>query len=130
MATTATGPAVRARDAVLFAVQDALVPVASAVTVSADAGAFHPQPLGVLIGLPSLVSRTLAARTYDVPVHVVSADPLNDRSAVESLFELADALVLVLGVATYAATDWPGGVNRDPLPSVYLLATITVPEQE
>jgi hypothetical protein len=118
-------PALRARDAVYFALEDAFL----GVTISRDVGSFHPQPLGFLVGLPALASRGLAARTYTVPVHVVSADPLNTTDAVDALYALADAAVIVLGAAEYAPQDWPGGVNRDPLPSVLVLATITVTEE-
>ena len=128
-----TAPAVRARDQVLAEAQaalDAALAPDHDVTVTDDAGAFHPAPLGVLVGLPSLAGRGLAARTYVVPVHVVSADPLNSLPAVESLFELADLLVVGLGAATYTPGEWSGGVNRDPLPSVELAAMVVVTESE
>ena len=133
MASIRTAPAVRARDLVLAKVQQALDAALAPdhdVTVTDDAGAFHPAPLGVLVGLPSLASRTLAARGYVVPVHVVSADPLNSLPAVEALFELADLLVVDLGVASYTPGEWAGGVNRDPLPSVELVCVVAVTETE
>jgi hypothetical protein len=119
-------PALRARDAVFFALDDVL----GDVNLSRDAGSFHPAPLGVLVGLPALVSRTMAARTYQVGVHCVSADPLSSAEAVDALFALADVVVLVLGASSYTPTDWSGGVNRDPLPSVYVQAVITVTEED
>jgi hypothetical protein len=119
-------PAIRARDAVFWALDDVLADV----DLSRDAGAFHPAPLGVLVGLPALISRTMAARTYQVGVHCVSADPLNTLEAVDALFALADVVVLVLGSSSYTPTDWSGGTNRDPLPSVYVQAVITVTEDE
>ena len=119
-------PALRARDAVFFALDDVLADV----NLSRDAGSFHPEPLGVLVGLPALTGRTLAARTYAVGVHVVSADPLNTPEAVDALFALADVVVLVLAASAYTPTDWSGGVNRDPLPSVYVQAVITVTEED
>ena len=118
-------PAMRARDAIYFALGDVL----GDVDVSRDAGSFHPAPLGVLVGLPALVSRTMAARTYSVAVHIVSADPLSSSDALDGLFALADVVVLVLGASSYVPTDWAGGVNRDALPSVYVQAVVTVTEE-
>lgn len=118
-------PALRARDAVYFALTDVL----GDVELSRDAGSFHPAPLGVLVGLPALVSRTMAARTYAVSVHIVSADPLSSPDALDGLFALADVVVMVLGAASYTPADWAGGVNRDALPSVYIQAVVTVTEE-
>lgn len=96
------------------------------VASSRDAGTFRPAPIGILIGLPVLVSRTLAARTYSVPVHLVSADPLNSPAAVDRLYALADVLSTVLDANTYQPQDWSGGLNADPLPSIVLDVDVTV----
>lgn len=128
-----TSPAIRARDYVLVQVEtalaDYLAPDADPIPVSDDAGAFHPAPLGVLVGLPTLQGRGLASRSYLVPVHVVSADPLNTRGATDALYRLADRLVVALPVSTYVPTDWSGGVNRDPLPSVNFGIVVTITEE-
>jgi hypothetical protein len=127
-------PAIRAREMAhmlcVLALEDYYAPDSEPIPVSVDAGSFHPAPLGVLIGLPALTSRTLRARTYQISVHVISADPVNTLPATESLLALADALVIALGLAAYSPTDWSGGVNRDPLPSVHMLVTVTVTEEE
>lgn len=124
---------VRAREFVLALVELALgdyySPDADPIPVSDDAGSFHPDPLGVLIGIPSLTGRTMRARTYVVPVHVVIAAPLNTRISTEALLALADALVEPLDAVTYTPTDWSGGVNIDPLPSVLMQTTVTVTEE-
>jgi hypothetical protein len=116
----------RARDAIYFALADVLEPETE---LSRDAGLFNPRPLGVLVGLPALVGRTLSGRTYSVAVHVISADPLNRLEALERLYALADVIVLVLGATAYQPTDWQGAVNADPLPAVLLQAIVTVTEE-
>ena len=132
-AGTSTAAAIRAREHVLDQVESALIdyyaPDSEPIPVTDDAGAFHPAPLGVLVGLPSLVARGMAHRTYSVPVHVVSADPLNTRSATDALYRLADQLVVTLAVSSYVPADWAGGVNRDPLPSVSFGILVTVTEE-
>lgn len=99
---------------------------AAGVEATRDAGAFHPRPIGVLVGLPDLTFTLLASRTYTVPVRVVSADPLNAPAAVDRLYDLADRLALVLEADSYTVGDWIGGVNADPLPAVLLNVTVTV----
>lgn len=113
-------PASRAIAAVLERLQDA------GVDATRDAGAFHPAPIGVLVGLPSLTFRLLASRTFSVPVRVVSADPLNTTTAVERLYALADQLADLLSCDSYRPVEWIGGVNADPLPAVLLETTVTV----
>lgn len=113
-------PAVRAIGAVLEALEDA------GVDATRDAGAFHPAPIGVLVGLPSLTFRLLASRTYTVPVRVVSADPLNATAAVDRLYQLADQLADLLSCDSYRPVEWLGGVNADPLPAILLETTVTV----
>jgi hypothetical protein len=99
---------------------------AAGVEATRDAGAFHPTPIGVLVGLPSLVFLQLASSTYQVPVRVVSADPLNTLAAVDRLYGVADDLVGLLGCDSYSIGDWFGGVNADPLPAILLDAVVTV----
>lgn len=96
------------------------------IEATRDAGAFHPRPVGVLVGLPDLTFTLLASRTYNVPVRAVSADPLNTPAAVDRLYDLADRLALVLEADSYSVGDWIGGVNVDPLPAVLVNVTVTV----
>jgi hypothetical protein len=117
-----TPPAVRAIEVVLDRLELAGVPA------TRDAGAFHPQGLGVLVGLPLLTARGLALRTYSVPVRVVSSDPLNSVLAVDSLYLLADELAGLLDADAYVPQEWQGGVNRDPLPAVLLEITVSISE--
>ena len=91
-----------------------------------DAGAFYPAPVGVLIGLPTLLSRGLAAATYTVPIFVVSGDPLNDTRAVDRLYALADDVALTLRIDRYRASSWGGGTNSEPLPAIEMEATLTL----
>ena len=122
MSTLAATHAVRAITATVDALE------AGGVTATNDAGAFHPRPLGVLVGLPSLIDRGLGQRTFAIPVHVVSADPLNSLRAVDGLYEIADLACTALGADNYAPAEWIGGVNVEPLPSLLITATVTVSE--
>jgi hypothetical protein len=110
----------------ITAVIDALATVA--ITAVRDAGAFYPQPLGVLVGLPALTARGMAFRTFSVPVHVVSGSPLNTVGAVDELYAVADAAVLALGADSYTPAEWTGGPNTDALPSLLLIAVVTTQE--
>ena len=91
-----------------------------------DAGAFFPQPVGVLVGLPSLVSRGLAAATYSIPILVVSGDPINERLSRDRLYALADDICRSLSIAAYRPSQWSGNVNLEPLPALELAAVVTV----
>jgi hypothetical protein len=116
-------PAVRAIDAVLARLELEGIPA------TRDAGGFFPRGLGILVGLPTLTSRQLAARTYTVPVRIISSDPLNTAGAVDALYLLADELAAILDVDAYYPHEWSGGVNRDALPAVLLETTVTIAER-
>lgn len=104
--------------------------VDAGIEATRDAGAFYPQPVGVLVGLPTLVARGLASRTFEVPVLVVSGDPLNASTPVDRVYGLADDVAGVLSIAGYRPSSWRSGVNAEPLPAVELVATVTVTETE
>ena len=125
MSTPATlNAATRAIDALLAELEEA------GITATRDAGAFYPQPVGVLVGLPTLERRGLAARTFTIPVLVVSGDPLNAPLAVDRVYSLADAAALELGVEAYRPSSWRSSVNAEPLPAVELTVTVTVTESQ
>jgi hypothetical protein len=117
-------PATRAIAAILEALADA------GIEASRDAGAFYPQPVGVLVTLPELVDRGLASRTYTIPVLVVSGDPLNSDLAVDRVYALADDAALALGVDTYRPSSFRSSVNAEPLPALELPVVATVTETE
>ena len=96
------------------------------IEATRDAGAFYPQPVGVLVGLPTLVSRGLASRTYEIPVLVVSGDPLNTELAVNRLYALADDAAIAVRTDRYATSNYRGGVNSEPLPALELAVTVTI----
>jgi len=102
---------------------------AAGIEASSDAGAFYPQPVGVLVGLPALLRRGLGSRTFEVPVLVVSGDPLNSELAVDRLYALADDVVGALKADRYAPSSWRSSSNAEPLPAIELPVTVTV-EQE
>jgi len=125
MSTPATlTAATRAIDAVVAMLEDA------GITAQRDAGAFYPQPVGILVGLPTLTGRTLAARTFTLPVLVVSGDPFNSPVAVDRVYALADEAAYVLATAEYRPSSWRSSVNAEPLPAVELSVTVTVTEME
>jgi hypothetical protein len=124
MSTLAITPARRAIEALLAELELA------GITAQRDAGAFYPQPVGVLVGLPALVSRGLATRTYSVRVLVVSGDPLNSAERVDRLFAIADDVALALATDSYAPSSYSSSVNAEPLPAVELTVTVTVTESE
>jgi hypothetical protein len=98
------------------------------VTATRDPGAFHAAPVGVLVGLPSMTNATLGARVYEIPVWIVSSDPLSSPAEVDALYALADDVAFALGSDNYRPTSWPGaGVNSEPLPAVLVTAVATVP---
>jgi hypothetical protein len=123
VSTTLETAAVRAIRALLELLSDA------GIEASRDAGAFYPQPVGVLVGLPTLVRRALATRVFTIPVLVVSGDPFNSELAVDRVYALADDCALALRTAEYRPTSWRSGVNAEPLPAVELTVTVTVPEE-
>jgi hypothetical protein len=106
--------------AVLDALDDA------GITATSDAGAFYPQPVGVLVGLPTLTKRGLHSATYEVPMHVVSGDPLNDSHSVDRLYALADDCAIAVRTDNYRPSSWAGSVNAEPLPAIEMAATVTL----
>jgi hypothetical protein len=118
----ATAPAARARAAIVGLLADA------GIDATLDAGAFFPQPIGVLVGLPTLDGANLAARRFRVPVLIVSGDPLNAPYVVDRIYALADDVAIALRTLAYRPSSWSGGPNAEPLPAVELDVTVTVPE--
>jgi hypothetical protein len=102
---------------------------AAGIEATRDPGAFYPQPVGVLVGLPTLASRTMAGRTFTVPVLVVSGDPFNAELAVDRAYALADDVALALRTDNYRPSSWRSSVNAEPLPAVELSVTVTVSEE-
>jgi hypothetical protein len=121
---TATTAATRARVGLVDELE------AAGIDATTDAGAFYPQPVGVLVGLPTLVRRALASRTFTIPVHVVSGDPLNADLTVDRVYVLADEVASVLSVANYRPSSWRSSANAEPLPAIELVVTVTVTEEE
>jgi hypothetical protein len=99
------------------------------IEASIDVGEFYPTPVGVLVGLPALLKRGLASRTFEVPVLVVSGDPLNSELAVDRLYELADNVALALRADRYSPSSWRSSSNAEPLPAIELPVTVTVQEE-
>ena len=120
MSVVVSSPAIRARDALVTLLADA------GIAADRDAGAFYPQPIGVLVGLPALTGRTLAGMTFELPVLVVSGDPLNKPLAEDRLYALADDVAVAVRTDHYAPSSWRGSVNAEPLPALELLVTLTI----
>ena len=124
MSTQLVSPATRAVETLVELLED------SGITATRDPGAFYPQPVGVLVGLPSLDGRTHRARTYTVSVLVVSGDPFNAPLAVDRALAMADEVALALRTDNYRPSSWRSTVNAEPLPAFELEVTVTVPEEE
>lgn len=119
--TTSTGPAaVRAIEGVLELLADA------GIDATRDAGAFYPQPAGVLVGLPALTARGLASSTFEVSVLVVSGDPLNTELAVDRVYALAEDVAFALRTDNYRPSSWRSSSNAEPLPALELLVGVGV----
>lgn len=103
---------------------------AAGIDATRDAGAFRPDPIGVLVALPSLTDATLGAVTFEIPVLVVSGVPLNTTDAVDRLYAEADAIATVLRTLAYRPTTWGGSSRTEPLPAVELTVTVTVTNEE
>jgi hypothetical protein len=91
-----------------------------------DAGAFFPSPIGVLVGMPSLTASGMGARTIEVPVHVISADPPSPR-ILGLMYAAADKAAAALAIDTYTPSTYYGGVNAEPLPTIDMTAVVTIP---
>lgn len=102
---------------------------AGSVTASRDASSFYPDPIGVLIGLPTRLRDTLGASVFEIPILVISAEPVNTPEAVDRLYAEADAIAELVSAATYRPTTWSGGSNDGPLPAVEILAIVTAQEE-
>jgi len=126
VSTPATSSAaIRAIDALLELL------ASSGIEATRDAGAFYPQPVGVLVGLPTLTGRLLAAggATFTVPVLVVSGDPFNAELAVDRAYALADDVAIALRTDSYRPSSWRSSVNAEPLPAIELTVTVTTQEE-
>tara|TARA_R110000868_G_scaffold279524_2_gene539571 strand:+ start:2200 stop:2559 length:360 start_codon:yes stop_codon:yes gene_type:complete len=99
--------------------------VAAGLPATRDAGAFFPAPIGVLVGMPSLIATGLASRTLEVPVHIISADPPSPN-VLALMYAAADDAAAALQTNTYSATTWSNGINAEPLPALNLLVTVTI----
>lgn len=124
MAAVITAPASRAILELVSRLQQA------GIDATRDAGAVYPQPTAVLVGLPTLVKRGAAFRSFTIPVLVISGEPLNNVPAVDRLYELADDVALELETENYRPSSWSSSVNAEPLPALELSVTVTVTETE
>jgi len=123
MSVAAIAPALRARSALLEELE------AAGIEATGDSGAFYPQPIGVLVGLPTLAGKLLDGRTFTVPVTVVSGEALNNERIVSDLYTLADDVAGALSIVAYRPISWRASLNAEPLPALELVATVTVSEE-
>jgi hypothetical protein len=116
----------RAIDAVIALLADA------GITASRDAADFAAElgSIGVLVGLPSRVGGTLSAGTFELPVLVISGDPVNTAEAVDRLYLEADAIAAELRTLTYRPTTWGGRSGAEPLSAIEITVTVTVSLEE
>ena len=124
MAISVTTAAVRAVQAVQELLEEAGIPA------SRDRGSFHPQTAGVLVDLPTLVGRGLASRTFEVPVLVVSGDPMTSVVAVDRLYALADDAAFACMADNYRPSEYRESPLGEPLRAIEITVTVTVTETE
>lgn len=123
MSATRSSVASHALDALVALLNDA------GIEATRDPGAFYPQPVGVLVGLPTLDHRGVSTRTFVIPVLVVSGDPFNTEQAVDRALALADDVALATQTDNYRPSSYRGGVNAEPLPCFELSVVVTTPEE-
>ena len=80
--------------------------------------------------MPTLTAKRLSACSFEIPVLVVTGDPLNTIAAVDRLYTLADAIADVLGESSYRPSTWASSSRVEPLPALEVLATVTVSTEE
>lgn len=117
-------PAARALEAVLALLEDA------GITATRDAGSFVPAPVGVLVGLPSWMGSTLAGRVFEIPVLVVSGDPLSEPANVDRIYAIADEIADVAGASSYRPATWTSSARPEPLPALEIIVTATATLEE
>jgi hypothetical protein len=123
VSATAIAAGSRAIERLLELLEDA------GIEASRDAGAFYPQPIGVLVGLPTLTRRGQGSRTFSIPVLVVSGDPFNSELVIDRALALADDVALALRTDNYRPSSYRSGVSAEPLPCFELSVIATVPEE-
>lgn len=96
------------------------------IVATRDAAGFNPKQVGILVGLPSRLGSTLGADTYEIPVLVVSGEPLNNADAVDRLYAEADAVAAATSTDRYSVASWDGSSRTDPLPAIEVPVTLTV----
>jgi hypothetical protein len=102
--------------------------VEAGISATRVAETFYPQPVGVLVGLPTLEGRTFAGATYTVPILVVSGDPLGNELTVDRVYALADDCARAVRCDTYRPSSYQTSANAEPLPAVELAARLTLIE--
>lgn len=119
-------PASRSIEALVSMLADAsIVASRDAETFAANLG-----ELGILVGLPSRVGGTLGADTFEIPVYVVSGDPVSTADAVDALYAAADEVARELRTLTYRPTTWGGRSGSEPLSAIEVSVTVTVSKEE
>ena len=101
---------------------------AAGIEATGDARAFHPQPIGVLVGLPTLTGRLLNGARFVIPVTVVSGDPVQDEASIDRLYTLADEVADATSTPAYRPASFRSTSNAEPLPAVELAVTVTTEE--
>ena len=99
---------------------------AAGVPTFTDPATFFPDPVAVLVGVPSLVERGLRAYTVSVPVHVVCAEAL-DADKRDLMFDTAMACAVALDVPDFDLDGHFTTMNQTELPG-YVLSTLVTLE--
>lgn len=111
-------------------VSEALDRVALAIAVEGvqhvtrDPGAFHPDPVGVLVTAPTVTDLGLASISFTVPILIVSIQPPSADS-LDIILTTTLQVLEAVQVSQARPTQWSGGPNLDSLPAYEVVATVT-----
>jgi hypothetical protein len=105
---------------------------AGGVTASRDASGFDPAPIGVLLGLPTLVGRTLSGATSTTfrSLDRVRRSRLR-ADAVDRLYAEADAIAEIVSARrAIGRATWAGAPGRNRYAAIEISAIVTVSIEE
>jgi hypothetical protein len=113
-------------------VSDALDRLVTAISiegvanVTRDPSKFHPAPVGVIVGAPTITGFTLSAVTFTTAVLVVATETLT-AATLDRILTVVLQVCEAVQVPEARPSSWSGGPNLEPLPAYEITATVTTP---
>ena len=93
------------------------------ITCTDDPAAFWPNPIGALVGPPSMIKRGMGTSIVGLAVYVVCTQPLTPDLR-NQLWETAVQVADRLGVDEFDLDSWGGGPNDVDVPGYRIEATL------